>query len=89
MADKLFWKPLVGGGPPGNSTWQEQGALPVGHLTAVHDAMLPLLGLRERNFILSLMSPLSRIPTGREPTFLRTTGSRCMECRECRIVEGV
>jgi len=34
-----------------------------GHLTAVHDAMLPLL---------SLMSPSSRIPTNHEPTFLRT-----------------
>jgi hypothetical protein len=43
-----------------------------GHLTAVHDAMLPLLGLRENDFIPSLMSPSSRIPTGRGPTFLRT-----------------
>jgi hypothetical protein len=34
-----------------------------GHLTAAHDAS---------DFILSLMSPSSRIPTGREPTFLRT-----------------
>ena len=42
-----------------------------GHLTAVHDAMLPLLGW-ENDFIPSLMSPLSRIPTGRGPTFLRT-----------------
>jgi len=35
-----------------------------GHLTAVHDAMLPLL-LLENGFILSLMSPSSRIPTNR------------------------
>jgi hypothetical protein len=42
-----------------------------GHLTAVHDAMLPLLSL-ENDFIPSLMSPSSRIPTNREPAFLRT-----------------
>src|SRR5271168_5082561 len=42
-----------------------------GHLTAVHDAMLPLLSLGE--FILSLMSPSSRIPTNRDPIFLRTS----------------
>jgi hypothetical protein len=42
-----------------------------GHLTAVHDAMLPYCRW-ENDFILSLMSPSSRIPTNREPTFLRT-----------------
>ncbi|HWN97934.1 MAG TPA: DinB family protein [Blastocatellia bacterium] len=42
-----------------------------GHLTAIHDAMLPLLGLRERLHP-SLMSLSSRIPTSREPTFPRT-----------------
>src|ERR1700730_5411958 len=36
-----------------------------GHLTAIHDAMLPLLGLRENDFIPSLMSPSSRVPTSR------------------------
>jgi len=44
-----------------------------GHLTAIHDAMLPLLGLSER--LHPEMSPSSRIPTNREPTFLRT--NRC------------
>src|SRR2546422_8084931 len=42
-----------------------------GHLTAIHDAMLPLLGLRGRlhpEFDVAS----SRIPTSREPAFLRT-----------------
>src|ERR1700738_1806055 len=42
-----------------------------GHLTAIHDAMLPLLGLRD-DFIPSLNSPSSRIPTSRKLTFRRT-----------------
>jgi hypothetical protein len=42
-----------------------------GHLTAVHDAMLPLLSLGN-DFIPSLTSPSSRIRTSREPTLLRT-----------------
>ncbi len=42
-----------------------------GHLTAIHDAMLPLLGW-ENGFILSLMSPSSPIPTSHRPTFLPT-----------------
>jgi hypothetical protein len=45
---QAFWKSLVRGGPAGNSAWQEQDAYLWGHLTAIHDAMLPLLGLRER-----------------------------------------
>ena len=39
-----------------------------GHLTAIHDAMLPLLN----EFIPSLRSLSSRVPTSREPAFLRT-----------------
>ena len=42
-----------------------------GHLTAIHDAMLPLLGLGERLHP-ELMAPSSRIQTSRGPTFLRT-----------------
>jgi hypothetical protein len=42
-----------------------------GHLTAIHDAMLPLLGIGER-LIPSLMSLSSPIPTSHKPPFLRT-----------------
>jgi len=58
-----------------------------GHLTAIHDAMLPLLGLRERlhpEFDVAFVSN----PDRSRPTFLRTNRFAGMERRQCRIVEG-
>jgi hypothetical protein len=45
---QALWISLFRGGPSGNCAWPEQSAYLWGHLTAVHDAMLPLLALRER-----------------------------------------